>query len=78
MQDPRGEYKWEIDVISAIISALIVAAVLLLFLWVVLPWLPHLPYIGQPEPEEIIKFYANGTALLGNGTLINMTGMQLY
>jgi hypothetical protein len=33
---------------------------------------PHVP-----APNEVVAIYANGTALLGNGTLINFTGMEL-
>ena len=53
--------------------------VAIMFLYVAFYAMPTIAntIFPPPAPDEIIKFYANGTALLGNGTLINLSGMEL-
>ena len=64
--DPLGIEDW-LFILSIIAGILIM----------VFAVFPTINAIMTPEPDVVIRFYANGTALLGNGTLINISWVKV-
>jgi hypothetical protein len=63
--DPLGIEDW--------LFLLSIIAGLLILVFIVFP---AINAIMTPAPDQIVRFYANGTALLGNGTLINLSNIK--